>query len=67
VTTGLFAFPYFALIDTALPGLIVLAGVVAFIFPLAALAAECFTPRLRYRAPRLASDLPRFSPPAPRR
>ncbi len=52
--TGLFAFAYFGLLDTAVPLLIVLAGVVAFIFhdlmwgPLAALTAECFTPRLRY-------------------
>jgi MFS family permease len=53
-TTGLFAFAYFGLLDTAVPLLIVLAGVAAFIFhdlmwgPLAALTAECFTPRLRY-------------------
>jgi MFS family permease len=53
-TTGLFAFAYFGLLDTAVPALIVLASVVAFIFhdlmwgPLAALTAECFTPRLRY-------------------
>jgi MFS family permease len=52
--TGLFAFAYYALFDTALPGLIVLATLVGFFFhdlmwgPLAALTAECFTPRLRY-------------------
>ena len=52
--TGLFAFAYYALLDTAIPGLIVLAALVAFFFhdlmwgPLAALTAECFTPRLRY-------------------
>ena len=52
--TGLFAFAYYALLNTAIPGLIVLAVVVAFVFhdlmwgPLAALTAECFTPRLRY-------------------
>jgi MFS family permease len=52
--TGLFAFAYYALLDTAVPGLIVLAVLVAFAFhdlmwgPLAALTAECFTPRLRY-------------------
>jgi hypothetical protein len=46
--------PYYALLDTAIPGLIVLAVLVAFAFhdlmwrPLAALTAECFTPRLRY-------------------
>jgi MFS family permease len=54
VTTGLFAFAYYALLDTAVPGLILLATLVAYFFhdlmwgPLAALAAECFTPRLRY-------------------
>jgi MFS family permease len=54
VATGLFAFGYYALFDTAMPGLIVLATLVAFFFhdlmwgPLAALTAECFTPRLRY-------------------
>jgi len=52
--TGLFAFAYYALFDTAIPGLIVLAVLVGFFFhdlmwgPLAALTAECFTPRLRY-------------------
>jgi MFS family permease len=54
VATGLFAFAYYALLDTAVPVLIVLATLVAYFFhdlmwgPLAALAAECFTPRLRY-------------------
>jgi MFS family permease len=54
VATGLFAFAYYALFDTAIPGLIVLAVLVGFFFhdlmwgPLAALTAECFTPRLRY-------------------
>ena len=53
-TTGLFAFAYFGLLGTAVPVLIVVASVVAFILhdlmwgPLAALTAECFTPRLRY-------------------
>jgi MFS family permease len=53
-TTGLFGFAYFALFDTAVPGLIILASLLAFVFhdlmwgPLAALTAECFTPRLRY-------------------
>jgi MFS family permease len=52
--TGFFAFAYYALFDTAIPGLIVLASLIAFFFhdlmwgPLAALTAECFTPRLRY-------------------
>jgi MFS family permease len=54
VATGLFAFAYYALLDTAIPGLILLATLVAYFFhdlmwgPLAALTAECFTPRLRY-------------------
>jgi len=52
--TGLFAFAYFAMLDTAIPVLIILATLIAFAFhdlmwgPLAALTAECFTPRLRY-------------------
>jgi MFS family permease len=52
--TGLFAFAYFAMLDTAIPALIILATLIAFAFhdlmwgPLAALTAECFTPRLRY-------------------
>jgi MFS family permease len=54
LTTGLLAFGYYALLDTAIPGLILLATLVAYFFhdlmwgPLAAMAAECFTPRLRY-------------------
>jgi MFS family permease len=54
VTTGLFAFAYYALLDTGVPGLILLATLIAYFFhdlmwgPLAALAAECFTARLRY-------------------
>jgi MFS family permease len=54
VATGLFAFAYYALLDTAAPALIVVATLVAYFFhdlmwgPLAALTAECFTPRLRY-------------------
>jgi MFS family permease len=53
-TTGLFAFAYYAMFDTAIPALIVLSTLIAFFFhdlmwgPLAALTAECFTPRLRY-------------------
>ena len=52
--TGLFGFAYYAMFDTAIPGLIILASLIAFAFhdlmwgPLAALTAECFTPRLRY-------------------
>ncbi len=54
IGTGLFAFAYYALLDTALPGLIVLATLIAYFFhnltwgPVAALIAECFAPRLRY-------------------
>jgi len=54
VATGLFAFAYYAMIDTAIPALIILATLIGFAFhdlmwgPLAALTAECFTPRLRY-------------------
>jgi MFS family permease len=52
--TGLFTFAYYAMFNTGIPGLIVLATLIAFFFhdlmwgPLAALTAECFTPRLRY-------------------
>jgi MFS family permease len=51
---GVYGFPYYALMNTAQPSLIVLATVLAFIFhafvygPQGALIAECFTPRLRY-------------------
>ena len=54
VATGLFAFAYYALLDTASPALILLATLVAYFFhdlmwgSQAALIAECFTPRLRY-------------------
>jgi MFS family permease len=54
IGTGLFGFAYYAMLDTAIPGLIILASLLAFMFhdlmwgPLAALTAECFTPRLRY-------------------
>ena len=52
--TGLFGFAWFAMINTATPGLIILAVLISTLFhdlmwgPLAALTAECFTPRLRY-------------------
>jgi MFS family permease len=52
--TGLFAFAYYAMLNTAIPALIILATMLAFFFhdmmwgPLAALTAEVFTPRLRY-------------------
>jgi MFS family permease len=54
VATGLFALAYYGLLDTKVPVLIVLAVLVASAFhdmmwgSLAALTAECFTPRLRY-------------------
>ena len=54
VVAGLYGFPYYALMNTALPSLIVLATVLAFVFhafvygPQGALISECFTPRLRY-------------------
>jgi MFS family permease len=54
VTTGLFAFAYYALLDTSVPALILLATLIAYFFhdlmwgSQAALIAECFTPRLRY-------------------
>ncbi|HYZ40139.1 MAG TPA: MFS transporter [Stellaceae bacterium] len=54
VATGIFAFVYFAMMNTALPGLMFLAIVLSFIphdlmwGSQAALIAECFTARLRY-------------------
>jgi MFS family permease len=54
IATGLFAFAYFAMFNTAIPALIILATMLAFLFhdmmwgPLAALTAEVFTPSLRY-------------------
>src|SRR5271168_3054637 len=54
VSVGVFAFIYFAMMNSMVPGLIFLAIVLSFIphdmmyGPQAALIAECFTPRLRY-------------------
>jgi MFS family permease len=54
VACGLFAFLYFAMLDTAVPWLVFLAIVLSLIphdmmyGPQAALIAEAFTPRLRY-------------------
>ena len=54
VLTGVYAFAYFAMLNTLAPALIVIAIIVSFIphdimyGPQAALIAECFTPRLRY-------------------
>ena len=63
VTTGVFAFIYFAMMNTAIPGRIFLAVVLSFIphdmmyGPQAALIAECFTPRLRYSGASLGFHL----------
>ncbi len=63
VTTGVFAFIYFGMMNTMVPGLIFLAIVLSFIphdmmyGPQAALIAECFTPRLRYSGSSLGFHL----------
>jgi len=63
VTTGVFAFIYFAMMNTMVPGLIFLAIVLSFVphdmmyGPQAALIAECFTPRLRYSGASLGYHL----------
>jgi len=63
VATGAFAFIYFAMMNTMVPGLIFLAIVLSFIphdmmyGPQAALIAECFTPRLRYSGSSLGYHL----------
>ena len=63
VTTGVFAFIYFTMMNTAIPGWIFLAVVLSFIphdmmyGPQAALIAECFTPRLRYSGASLGFHL----------
>jgi MFS family permease len=63
VATGVFAFIYFALLNTGIPSWIFIAIVLSLIpqhlmyGPQAALFAECFTPRLRYSWP-----LDRLSP-----
>jgi MFS family permease len=62
-TTGVFAFIYFAMMNSMLPGLIFLAIVLSFIphdmmyGPQAALIAECFTARLRYSGSSLGFHL----------
>jgi MFS family permease len=54
ILTGVYAFAYFAMLNTLIPSLIVVAIIVSFIphdimyGPQAALIAEGFTPRLRY-------------------
>jgi len=63
VTVGLFAFIYFAMMNSMVPGLIFLAIVLSFIphdmmyGPQAALIAECFTARLRYSGSSLGFHL----------
>jgi len=62
-TTGVFAFIYFAMMNSMVPGLVFLAIVLSFIphdmmyGPQAALIAECFTPRLRYSGSSLGFHL----------
>jgi MFS family permease len=63
VTTGVFAFVYFAMMNSMVPGLIFLAIVLSFVphdmmyGPQAALIAECFTARLRYSGSSLGFHL----------
>jgi MFS family permease len=63
VTTGVFAFVYFAMMNSMVPGLIFLAIVASFIphdmmyGPQAALIAECFPARLRYSGSSLGFHL----------
>jgi MFS family permease len=63
VTTGIFAFVYFAMMNTAITGVIFIAIVLSFIphdmmyGPQAALIAECFPPRLRYSGSSLGFHL----------
>lgn len=63
VTTGIFGFIYFALLETKIPALIFLAIVLSLIphdmlyGPQAAMIAESFTPRLRYSGASLGYQL----------
>ena len=63
VSVGVFAFIYFAMMNSMVPGLIFLAIVLSFVphdmmyGPQAALIAECFTPRLRYSGSSLGYHL----------
>ncbi len=60
---GLFGFPYFAMVDTAIPAMVFIAIVLSLIphdmqyGPQAALIAEAFTPRLRYSGSSLGYQL----------
>ncbi len=62
-TVGVFAFIYFAMMNTMVPALVFLAIVLSFVphdmmyGPQAALIAECFTPRLRYSGSSLGFHL----------
>lgn len=62
-TVGVFGFPYFAMVDTAIPSLVFIAIVLSLIphdmqyGPQAALIAEAFTPRLRYSGASLGYQL----------
>jgi len=62
-TVGVFGFPYFAMVDTAVPALVFIAIVLSLIphdmqyGPQAALIAESFTPRLRYSGASLGFQL----------
>ena len=63
MTVGVFGFPYFAMIDSAVPWLVFVAIVLSLIphdmqyGPQAALIAEAFTPRLRYSGSSLGYQL----------
>jgi metabolite-proton symporter len=63
VCTGLFAFPYFHLLDTRIPGLVLLAIVLSLLFhdmqygPQAALIAESFGTNVRYSGAGLGYQL----------
>src|SRR3954466_2746629 len=63
VTTGIFGFVYFAMLNTMIPAVIVAAIILSFIphdmmyGPQGALIAECFSPRLRYSGASLGFHL----------
>ncbi len=63
VVVGVFGFPYFAMVDSAVPWLVFVAIVLSLIphdmqyGPQAALIAEAFTPRLRYSGSSLGYQL----------
>jgi MFS family permease len=62
-TMGVFGYLYFALLNTAIPGVIFIAVILSFIphdmqyGPQAAMIAECFPPRLRYSGSSLGYHL----------